>query len=425
MIPHRLFAGRAAASALVLASASLVAAVATAPAGAATPRGLSPHTDKVSRITKKAGSPGPIVTDSKGNGYVAWESSASENPVEFCVIPKGGTCTHIQTLPLPEGADWDNYRVTQPFPVVGGKEGVLSVVAPSYDYSDVVVWTSKNMGKHFGEPQVISSSDYNGTGTDDVLRSPDADTPYYPDYFSIASSNVGLFYTFTGIGAIGALDPPSGFSQKTGTVPGAVDNATLGYGKAIDPGPSQQTQTIEAFSTNATKPRVAYFWSPLPGVSGEPGSLEHGPTVVSIGMNPRLAGGPNGLYLLSEDYVANPSKTTTALHLDVRKWDASKETFGSPTLVTKIPNDIEAGNQGGFGEDSATGALTVAWPVETKSGSYDMDVWTSSNGKSFSSPVDLGAVGYAYNGPARVATVHGRGFLTWQSSDGLELADLG
>jgi hypothetical protein len=383
-------------------------------------------------ISSQADSPGPIVTDSSGNGYVAWLSSAHNangDPTYFCKIPRGGKCTHPQLLPIPKVDKWSDYGLLQPFPVIGGKAGVVSIVAPSYDYSDVVVWTSTNSGTSFSEPAVIGNCSYDGTGVGDVLRSPDADKPYYPDYFVIASSNPGLFYTFTGIGAIGAPDPPKGFKQNTSHVPGAVDSTTTGYGQTVNPGPQQETQTVQAFGTDATKPQLDFIWSPVPGVSGSPGSLMHGPIFVTDGMNPRLAGGPKGLFLLSEDYVGDPT-TAKKLVLDVRKWDPSTERFGAPSIVATLRNDVNASNSGGFAEDSKSGALTVAWPMEPSSGGYVMDVWTSTahtspNGvPEFGAAVKAGPVAGGYVGPPRIAMHNGAGFLTWQDSGGLELADI-
>jgi hypothetical protein len=415
-----MYAGVPAVVAVVLLSGTL-AATASANAGSASANARS-------TIASHVDSTGPIVVDSAGNGYVAWDSTLRDgggDPLYFCKIPKGGTCKHPFELPIPKGASWDAYRVNQPFPVLGGKAGVVSIVGPSYDFADVVVWTSYNRGRSFGEPQVISNCMYDGTTTSDVLRSPDADPPYYPDYFSIAGSGPGLFYTFTGIGAIGAMDPPTGFEQNTTGVQGAVSDATEGYGETVNPGDNQTTQTIEAFSTNADKPQLDYFWSPLPGVTGSPGSLEHGPTNVDVGINPRLAGGPGGLFLLSEDYVANPKRAAKPLHLDVRRWNPKTHTFGRPTFVARIPNDINATDAGGFTEDDSNGVLTVAWPMETAGGGFEMDIWTSANrGKTFSGATAVAPVSFAYVGPARLASVGGDGFLTWQDSKGLKLVDL-
>jgi hypothetical protein len=409
-----LAAGASAAVAALLLTGALV----SAPAGA----------NPLLTLAPQANSAGPIVVDGAGNGYVTWESQigdANGDPLVFCKIPKGGTCTHQLVLPIPKGASWDTYRIDQPFPVLGGKAGVVSVVGPSYDYSDVVVWTSHDGGKSFGEPQAISGAHYDGTTPDDVLRSPDADAPYYPDYFSIASSNPGLFYTFTGIGTIGARLPPAGFEIGTGAIAGAVVDATLGYGKTVNPGPSQSTQTIEAFSTNADEPELAYVWSPLPGVSGSPGTLEHGPIKVGVGINPRLAGGRAGLFLLSEDYQSGKGNLTKPLLLDVRKWDPTTKTFGAPTLVTKVPSGYDDTDQGGLAEDDSTGVLTVAWPMPSGSSGAVLDIWTLANGGSkFSDPVDVARIGASYDGPARLASVGDQGFATWQDNKGLELVDL-
>ena len=408
------------AAALLVLSATvgtLVASVAlpAATAGAAGLSVLDAHAD----------SGGPIVTDSSGNGYVAWQTTTGNSegdPVKFCKIPRGGTCTSPQTLPIPGAAHWGNYDLDEPYVVIGGKAGVVSVVSQSYDLSDVVVWTSTNSGSTFGEPQTISGTGPVGTGTDDVLRSPDADAPYYPDYFDLSSSNPGLFFDFTGIGAIGAMDPPVGFEQNTSGVAGSVTSSTLGYGATIDPGPSQSTQTVQVFATDATTNELYTIWSPTPGVSGEPGTLMHGPSAIAAGTDPRLAGGPDGLYLVSVDNGANSSDP---LKLDVRVWNSTTETFGSPTLVADLPNDIDATNIGGIAEDSSTGAVTVAWPMETSSGNYVMETWTSTNGAAtFSGPTSLAEIPGAYAGPARIAMTAGAGFVTWEDSGGLELVDL-
>ena len=178
---------------------------------------------------------------------------------------------------------------------------------------------------------------------------------------------------------------------------------------------------MEAFSTDASSPPLAYFWSPSPQVSSGEGSLEHGPTVVAVGTNPRLAGGPVGLFLLSEDQGA---KTSSPLELHVRKWGAATHTFGAPTLVATVPNDINATNEGGFAEDAHSGKLYVAWPGPGPNGSYVMHVWTSGNGgKTFYGPTTVATIN-GYDGPARLAVTRGKGFLTWEDSTGLELVDL-
>ncbi len=405
--------GRAAASLLPGGALILVAGAALAQQPARlVPSVKAPHT-----IDPRADSTGPVVVDSAGNGYLAWDHSiphsGSSDSVVFCKVPKGGTCTHPLTLPLPRHASWGSYYILQPFPVLGGTSGVVSIVAPSYVLIDTVVWTSRNHGSSFSPLQVVPRPSFSGQGAvGDVLRAPFNKVPY-PDYFSVSAVNPGLGYSFTGIGAIGALDPPAAFSLQTARIPGAPNNSTLGF---------SGQETVEAFSTDADTPRVAYFWSPLPGVSGSPGTLEHGPIAVADGTDPRLAGGPKGLYLLSEDDGSTPAKP---LQLHVRKWDATTHTFGVPSLVATVPQGVDATDEGGFGEDATTGALYVAWPGTDSAGRDVMDLWISaSGGRTFSGPTELATRIGSYSGPARVAVAGGSGLVTWQDGDGLELADV-
>ena len=371
-----------------------------------------PTTTALSTIAPTAESTGPVVVDPAGSGYVTWEErvpGGNGDSVAFCKVPSGGKCARKLRLPLPRGVTWADYAIDLPFPVLGAQAGVVYVVGPSYAHDDVVIWTSKNGGTSFSTPQVIPG--YAGqTGVGDVLRAP-VGVPY-PDYFSVAASGPSLSYTFTGTGTIGGQPPQSGFVFNLGSLQGSPVGATLGF---------SGQETVEAFSTDANLPPLAYFWSPSPRVSGGEGSLEHGPTVVAVGTNPRLAGGPGGLFLLSEDQGA---KTSSPLELHVRKWDTATHTFGAPTLVATVPNDINATNEGGFAEDAHSGKLYVAWPGPGPNGSYVMHVWTSANGgKTFYGPTTVATIS-GYGGPARVAVTRGKGFLTWEDSSGLELVDL-
>jgi hypothetical protein len=389
---------------------AIAAILAAGPAGAGdvTPVGAT----RV--VSATAQSSGPVEIDSDGRGYVTWVGTARHggDPVMFCRVPRSGTCTHPVALPLPAHATWDRYGLLQPFPVLGGDAGVVLVVDPSYLYDTTAVWTSHDGGASFGGLQVIPPGSYaNCTGIDDVLRAPD---PYRSvNGFSMASHNPGLGYSFTSVGAIGARNPPAAFKFDTDRVPGDVDAATVG---------SSGQETIEAFGTDADRPRLAYFWSPLPGVSGSPGSLEHGPTIVGIGVDPRLAGGPKGLVLLSLDAGATPSRPE---RLDVRRWDATTHTFGSPSLIATTAQGIDASDEGGITEDTATGALTVAWPSVASHGAVVMRVWSARAGSTtFGPATTVGTIDGYTGGPARLAVRDGRGFLTWQDEGGLRLVDL-
>lgn len=395
------------------AAAGLAAVLATVLAPGA---GAARLVRSTSTITAKADSTGPIVVNSSGDGFVAWdelEHGSGGDAIEFCKIPPGGTCTHPVVLPIGKATHWDDYAILQPFTVVGRKAGVISVVGPSYVYSNAVIWTSTNGGKSFGAPVVVGSGFLGQTGVGDVRLAPGVSSHDYPDWFSIASYNPGLGYGFTGIGSVGARDPSEPFELDTASVPGAVDFSALGF---------DSDQTIEAFGTDAETPRIAYFWSPTAGVSGTPGSLEHGPTVVADGYDPRLAYGPKGTFLLTDDVG---KKASDPLTLEVRKWDATTHRFNSPVVVGTVPAGVDDNNPGGFAEDSTNGELVVAWPRDNAKGGYEMDLWTSANGgKSFSGGSSIASIPGEYQGPAGVAATGSHGFVTWQDQSGLKLVDV-
>ena len=378
--------------------------------------GTVPSTPAGTHLTvdSQADSTGPVVVDSAGNGYVAWDSHARGDEADhvlFCKIPAGGTCTHKITLALPGNSTNSQDAIVQPFPVLGRAPGVVYVVGPRYVRSDVVVWTSHDGGSTFSAGVTVPSPSYVGnTGVDDVLQSP-LNPSTAIDYFSIASNNVGLGYSFTGPGTVGGPSPAS-FTFNTGGVPGSVLGATLGF---------SGQQMVEAFWTDADTPTVDYYWSPTYELGGAQSALEHGPTKVSDGTNARLASGPEGLFLLSED----SGGASKPLRLHLRKWDPSTHTFGSLTFVGLVANDMDSANQGGLAEDAATGALYVAWPGHDANGNYVMYLWTSTNGgKAFSGPTTVADINSAYEGPARLAATGGHGFLTFQDGGGLELVDL-
>ena len=244
---------------------------------------------------------------------------------------------------------------------------------------------------------------------------------------------------FTGVGAIGASNSycaqsvgpggwaPTAFNFNVGSLLDiGVAGATLGF--------SGQETVVAFFVIEAHTSPVAYFWAPFPEVSGvpefpgpgspyvQPRNLDHGPVVVSAGLNPRLAGGPAGLFLLSEDSGATAS---SPYKLDVRKWGPTAHAFGAPTLVATVPSGVGSNAEGGFTEDTQSGALYVAWPAAGPAGSYVMNVWVSRDGgKTFAGPTAVGTFAFGYASEARMAMTGGKGFLTWQDYHGLALVDL-
>ena len=146
-------------------------------------------------IDPQAESTGPIVTDSSGTGYVAWNRKGPEvgQPI-FCKIPRGGSCTDPIPLSLPAQSPQDDDGVIQPFPVLGGAAGVVYVVGPRYNRDDTLIWTSTNGGESFTVKEIPTGSFPDKTGVGDVLFNPNFDSAFpaaTDETFAIAGENLG------------------------------------------------------------------------------------------------------------------------------------------------------------------------------------------------------------------------------------------
>jgi hypothetical protein len=350
---------------------------------------------------------GPIVTDSAGTGYLAWVQSGSEpNKTFFCKIPRGGTCTDEQELPLPAPATKSTENVTEPFPVLGAKAGVVYVVAPRYTLGDSLIWTSENGGATFSGP--VKRLYSNSSGVGDVLRNPLSPTgSATSDLFDIAAFNAKL-----GFSEVGDSGSPAGLTFGGGAYPNG-QGSTLGFTEAGSP--------VEAYWTFAAPFEVEFFY-----LEKTPSKTEANwahPTPVVKGYEPRLASGPKGLFLLSTDVASGEEQPTL---LDVRRWNETSKTFGAPTLVATItPSVFSLFNGGGMYENPETGALYVAAPI-AGSGSTVMHLWESTDGgATFHGEREVAVINGSYYGPPRLAVAaDGQGWLTFTDEGGAEVADL-
>ena len=316
-----------------------------------------------------AASFGATAVDAAGALYVAWLRTGNSDKDMFCSIPSGGTCTHPVVLALPSGgvlAETD-----QPFPVLA-PGGAVYVVAGRYIDDDVVVWTSSDGGQSFGAPTVIAQGSFPGkSNVDDVLlatRTYGGGTNRPGSSFLMSSSHVGLGFGLVACVCTRPTGPTSSFSFSGLST---ADNVNLSSSLALD----QNGDAVEAFSTHGPSPTVGFYRY---GGSGPIGTQQawKGPTLVAQGDLARLAGGPAGLFLLSEDRAPGSAKIT---HVDVRKYDPAAHVFGAPrTLVDEAVADPVAG--GALYENQETGHLAVAWPRYTASGKPMMQLWTSTMG---------------------------------------------
>ncbi|MGA2452261.1 MAG: hypothetical protein ABSG93_01985 [Solirubrobacteraceae bacterium] len=356
---------------------------------------------------------GPVVTEVTGNAYIAWEhkpaNEAEAAQTLFCKIPRGGSCTHSISLPLPSPGTTSEESSDSAFAVLGTRPGVVYVVGERsilFKENETLIWTSTNGGESFSTPKVIDS--YAGQGTvGDVLVNPDhtaTEAKPTSDYLDVVSSHVGEGFTETGNSA----EPKMSFEF---TIHNDVyaEEPSLGFTAAGLP--------LVTYWELETPEQVHYFVNTV--TPTDKATTWKGPETVTAGFDPRLASGPDGLFMLSADYLSGESSPPT---LEVRKYNEATKSFGAPVpvagLATELPADIF--------ENPDTGALYVAWPVATAGGNKAIDLLESTDGgATFHGEREIAAVRGALIGLPRLAAASdGQGWLTFNDEGGLEVADL-
>jgi hypothetical protein len=380
-------------------------------------------------VDSQAESTGPIVTDSSGTGYVAWNRRGSEveQPM-FCKIPRGGSCTDPVALSLPTQSPQSDDGVIQPFPVLGGAAGVVYVVGPRYDRDDTLIWTSTNGGGSFTVKEIPTGSFSDKTGVGDVLYDPNFDSAFpatTDETFAIAGENVGIGYGYTS--NIASETTPTSFTFAD---PGAfTSGVTLGF--STNPVENPVTHhavlpAVEAYWTDTTPDLVHFYrYANKGGLETEASGWE-GPFTVTDGYEPHLAGGPAGLFLLSTDLASGEPASEQPSVIDVRKYNETTHEFGEPTTLADIPTDSGTlFTSGDIFENPVTGALYVVQPV-SENGEYVMRLWESTDGgQTFHGERDIATIGYGFMGVPRLAVAEdGQGWLTFEDEGGLEVADL-
>ncbi len=179
-------------------------------------------------------------------------------------------------------------------------------------------------------------------------------------------------------------------------------------------------------SSSAGAPRQVHV-ADLDTTTGRPATSNwSGPTTVTQGSAPRLAGGKSGLFLLSGDELSASAHAPEAV--DIRQYDVASHAFGAPTRLTGIsnPSGLDP-DSGGLGQSFTTGELAAAWPDVTGSDGILSLFISTDGGTHFSAAQDIATIGSAYadGDDARVALApNGTGFVTWRDGGGLHVADL-
>jgi len=342
---------------------------------------------------------GHLIEDGAGNAYLAWVSEGvgtGVEPVKFCKIAPGGSCTPI-TLPIP-GATSLSDSASAAIPVFG-PGGTVYVVAPRYPHNDVIYWTSTNGGASFdgGTESAFYSSKTDPT---DAFR--------VGSNFLIGAFNAGLGFSTNEVGGLGGgsisfANPGSGgVAGSSMGLDGA--NPVIAYWNISDP----------------PYPLLFYRYDGSGSLTSEGNWV--GPTEVTKGYEPNLVGGPAGLFMVSQDYSGGSQYPNA---INVRRYDGTS--FGAPrTLVVDSTTNLFVG--GAIAQSPSGNRIAVAWPGKRAGDdAFVMRLFTSTDGgASYSeSHVAFLGNGYAIGPNAELATNDGgSGWVTFTDASGLRVADL-
>jgi hypothetical protein len=358
--------------------------------------------NNVMTLDAQAATPGHVAQDAAGTAYLAWTrkapSTGTSETVEFCKVPSGGKCTSVITLPIPAPAE----SVDSPagaFPVLGGGSKVY-VVAPRYVQDDVVIYTSEDGGATFGAGQVVEKAYSNRSNPTNVLLS--------GSELLIGAYNPGIGYSaastsLTGLGDFQLGEPGPGGVVSESMALDSAGNPVQAYYNLSSP-----HYTVDFVHYLGSGPRTAEAsWSAA--------------ATVSEGDGARLAGGPSGLLLLSEDY-SSPSTPYPSV-IDVRKYEGSS--FGVPV---KLYGDAHAELfDAGAIAQSPAGHVAVIWP-QYGGKEPQMRLFLSSNGGAgYAAPSVVANLGSAYGDQDNAQLTVGddnKGWFTFLNAAGLQLANL-
>jgi hypothetical protein len=347
-------------------------------------------------LDANAQSEGNVIVDAAGNAYVGWTSEGvgiGIEPVKFCKIAQGGACSPIN-LPIPGGTSISE-SASAAFPVFGPGNTVY-VVSPRYAKNDVVFWTSTNGGASFDAGQ--QRDPYSG-------KTDPTDAYLVGDEFLIGGYNAGLGFSTAKVSAPGGgefeFENPGDGGIGASSMALAGSNPVIAYWNISDP------------------PYPLMFYRHVGGPFAVKTNWA-GPTEVTKGYEPRLSGGPAGLFMVSQDYVPGGRYPQA---VNVRLFEGTN--FGAArTLAVDADTDLFVG--GAIAQSQSGTRLAVAWPgTRSADKASVMRLWTSTDGgNSFveSHVAHLGSFGIGNN--ADMATNDaGVGWIVFRDDKGLRLAD--
>src|SRR4051794_14941040 len=322
-----------------------------------------------------------LAVDGAGVGHVAWVvSDPNGDVVHYCRLERTDppTCGNPQTLTSPDGVV-DDVQV-----VVDG--GDVRIIMPRNESNDVQMWSSSGGGP-FSGPFQIATGPVGSTAPDAVL-----------------GADGNAFFTNANPGPIVQQVPVHG-----GPPPGR--SASFAGAYTADPTVGVfGASSFPLLAAHGGAPDRAAFWRYNgTGDVNDPASWA-GPVVIGDGDATRLASGPAGLFLMT-----NNAGGSSGGQVQVRRFDDLRGNFTAPVIVgpseAGVENDLAEAPAGG----PAAGALFPGWALSS-SDRLRVAAW-GDGGRTWLGPGDLLHENNVFGLRAAVAP-DGRGFVAWdQNSD--------
>lgn len=363
-------------------------------------------------VTTNGASP-DIAVDEEGSAHVVWNEIAptgSADVLHYCkVLRRGSSCAVKKTFVPPDGEanfnrDFGQARVVVPSPdevmvftprypntvTVDSSGNLGACPEPSNDPNEhcytsgrkTYVYRSFDGGANFGEPRVFSHIAPSG---DMAVLHPAGGTPV-----------VALVTDTTTGGTFFAAAPTDGYQRRDINLGDEGDdrafNGTIGV--------LEDDKAVVAFEDLSRNLYVRGHFDPSASLMD---ISTWGPSLAIEGSEPRLAGGPGGLYLLYKPRVGAADRPYTLRRL------SSSGVVGPAVRISDTASDR---HRDLFEDES--GRVHAAW-VRRGSTSEELRYRFSPDGESFSAPLTL-AEEDSVNHVALGAADDGGGFAVYSSA---------
>lgn len=369
-------------------------------------------TGKPFTVTTNGATP-DIVVDEEGSAHIVWNEIApqgSADVLHYCkVLRRGSSCAIDKTFVPPDGEAHFNRDFGRPRVVVPSPDEVM-VFTPRYP-NGVHVDSNGNLGTCTETSNDPNENCYTQSRKTYVYRSFDGGANFGAArvFSHVAPSGdmavlhpagatpiVALVTETTTGGTFFAAAPTDGYQRREINLGDEGDNRA--YNGTV--GVLEDDKAVVAFEDLEYNVYVRGHFDPSAPLM-DIGTW--GPSLAIKGSEPRLAGGPGGLYLLYKPRVGTTNRPYT-----LRKLNAS----GLVGPAVRLGDTANDRNRDLFEDES--GRLHAAW-VRRVGDNEELRYRSSPDGENFSAPVTL-AEGASVNHVALGAADDGGGFAVYDSA---------